>query len=545
MDLIKIKRALISVSDKTSLENLVAALQSFSCEIIATGRTRDYLLQKGYEVIDISRITGNPEAFSGRMKTLSFQIGAAILFDRERDGEEAVKLGITPIDLVVCNLYPFARAKEKGAALAELIENIDIGGPTLIRAAAKNFHYVCILSEIDDYKMFLKDLSDHKGAVSYETRFYLMRKAFNVIADYDGIIAETMDERGNDPSLRLCFEKALTLRYGENSHQQGFLFRQRGMGKSLYDLELLHGRELSYNNISDINSAVNSLKGIPGIACSIVKHNNPCGIASGINQHSVLKFAWEGDPVSAFGSVIAFNSELTLESAEFFQLNALDKSKRKFIEVITAPSFNEDALRYLQFHENLRLIRYDPSFDEMGLDYRFLANSLLMQDRDGKLYNSLEFATKERIALKSWQSLIEFGLNVVRQIKSNAICIVREVESGYMQLLGMGAGQPNRLISTRLALEKSRDNLLREFHAFRNGAFLDQECEDYCSNQLAKSILLSDAFFPFPDNVEIAAANGIKIIVQPGGSLRDKKVIKRADELGICMIFTGIRHFRH
>ncbi len=380
MDTIKIKRALLSVSDKAGIETLAKALVGFGCEIISTGGTKKVLEAAGISVTDISEVTGNPEAFSGRMKTISFQIESALLFDREKDAAEADSLDIQPIDMVVCNLYPFERVKNQGANFETLIENIDIGGPTMVRAAAKNFKYVAIATDPRDYPDLVSELKENDGALSYDTRFKLMRGAFNATADYDAMIATTMDETAGELSLRMAYSQAKELRYGENSHQSAFFLRKNQAADSLYDINVLHGKELSFNNIIDMNSAIDSVRDLKQSGCAVIKHNNPCGLSSGEDQRRVFEQAWAGDPVSAFGSVIAFNSMLTLNTVKFLELDNENKMLRKFVEVIVAPAFEEATLEYLYRHKNLRVVEYDPVRLTPERDIKFLHNALLLQN---------------------------------------------------------------------------------------------------------------------------------------------------------------------
>ena len=533
-----IKTALISVSDKTGITELAKALKKYEIEIISTGGTKKVLEEAGIEVTDISSVTGNPEAFGGRMKTISFNIESALLFDREKDTEEAAKLGIKPIDLVVCNLYPFEKVMKEGADFETLIENIDIGGPTMIRAAAKNFKYVNVLTDVSDYKRFAKEIERGRGATSYKYRKELMAKAFNHTADYDAMIAQVMDAQIDKLSFRLNFKNGKTLRYGENSHQKAHFFRMKEAEYTYHNMNILNGKELSFNNILDISGAVNSVKDLSGVACAVVKHSNPCGLAQGKNQRQVLETAWQGDPISAFGSIIAFNTTLSKETVEFFELTNEDKSKRKFIEVIIAPKIEKDALEYLQNHKNLRVIEYNISKLPEYKDLRFINGTLLSQDIDNKLYEKLECVTEISFDIEKNKKIIEFGLNAIKNIKSNAITIVREKNGSY-HLTGMGAGQPNRLISTELALAKTKEFIKQDFTG------KEEDFEAFYKQEIKDAILISDAFFPFPDNVELAAQHGITKIVQPGGSIRDKSVIKTCNELGISMIFTGLRHFKH
>ncbi len=533
----KIKRALISVSDKTFIIPLAFLLQKNGVEIISTGGTKKHLQKAGINVVDISSVTGNPEAFGGRMKTLSFEVESALLFDRERDKDEAEELGIKPIDLVVCNLYPFEEVAKKGADFDDLIENIDIGGPTMIRSAAKNFKYVTVLTSPDDYPSFMEEFKNNQGSVSYEFRKKMMVKAFNHTADYDSVIAQSMDQETGTLSKRLHFTDGKNLRYGENGHQQAVFYRLKDAGHSLHAMEILHGKPLSYNNILDVTGALYSVREMQSPACAVVKHSNPCGLAEGENLREVLEKAWLGDPVSAFGSVIAFNRKVDKSTVEFFRLDAEDKSKRKFIEVIVAPGYEQDALAYLKQHKNLRILVYNPGDLPVSPDYRFVPGGLLEQTPDDKLYEKLETVSGDFSQIS--QELIDFGLKAVKNIKSNAIAIVGE-KKGYRYLMGMGAGQPNRLVATKLAIEKAREFLKMEWENHKN-----KDWNTFYNREISRALLISDAFFPFPDNVELAAGNGIKYIVQPGGSIRDKQVIESAKELNINMLFTGIRHFKH
>ncbi len=534
----QIKKALLSVSDKTGIVNLAQILTQNGVEIISTGGTKTVLETAGISVTDISDVTGNPEAFGGRMKTISFQIESALLFDREKDAVEALNLQIAPIDLVVCNLYPFAKVLSQGADFDTLIENIDIGGPTMLRAAAKNFKYVVTLTQPADYDVFVSEFVTNKGATTFEFRKLMMSKAFNHTADYDALIAQTMDKSLGIESLRLAFENGKTLRYGENSHQNAMFYREKEVENTFHDMEILHGKELSYNNILDISGAVNSINELSDFACSIIKHSNPCGLAQGENQRKALETAWQADPISAFGSIIAFNQKVSLSTAQFFELTHEDKTKRKFIEVIIAPDYEPEALVYLQNHKDLRILKYHPEHLPENKDLRYINGTLLSQDYDQVLYEKMDVVTNQVFDLEKYKELIAFGLKAIKNIKSNAIAVVGIRHNQYF-LMGMGAGQPNRLISTELALRKAESFLKAEF----NGS--DNDFPNYYQTEISKAILISDAFFPFADNVEMAFEKGIKTIVQPGGSIRDKSVIEKCNELKINMIFTGIRHFKH
>ncbi len=533
---IPIRKALISVSDKTDLLPIAQHLHQLGCEIISTGGTGKKLIEAGIPITDISKVTGNPEAFGGRMKTISFNIESALLFDREKDKEEAANLDIEAIDLVICNLYPFKKVLDAGGDFETLIENVDIGGPTMLRAAAKNFKYVTVITDPSDYAKVISELSERNGAVSYGTRKKLMQKVFNHTADYDSMIAVAMDQQNGEDSMRLSFKGGKELRYGENSHQKAFYYKEEGAENSLYDMKVLHGKALSFNNILDINGAIESVRALSGVACSVIKHSNPCGLCEGSDQKTVLENAWAGDPISAFGSIIAFNTPLEKATAEFFQLDAADRSKRKFVEVVVAPKISEDALAYLQKHKNLRVIEYDLNQANKGMDLRYMNGSLLVQDLDQELHNKMECVTEGTFDLEANKGLIEFGLKAISNIKSNSIVIVRQ-KGDSLQLLGMGAGQPNRLVATKLAIEKSNENLAKEYKG--------DDLAAYQASEIGQAILISDAFFPFADNVELAGQFGIKAIVQPGGSIRDKEVISTCNDLGIAMVMTGLRHFKH
>jgi len=535
--MLKIKRALLSVSDKTGIVNLAQVLNTLGCEIISTGGTRKKLEEANIPVTEISTVTGNPEAFGGRMKTISFNIESALLYDRVKDAEEAKSLGIEPIDLVVCNLYPFAEVLKKGADFETLIENIDIGGPTMIRSAAKNFSGVAVVVQPNDYKALIEELNSSQGNLSLATRKSLMRKAFNHTADYDALIATTMDKEDGKESFRLNFENGKTLRYGENSHQKAILYHEKDSVGALSSLNQFHGKALSFNNILDINGAIESVDDCSLSACSVVKHSNPCGLAEGEeNQRKLIELAWAGDPISAFGSIIAFNRKLELATAQFLALDAEDRSKRKFVEVVIAPEFEPEAVEYLQKHKNLRIIQFDFSHLSNYKDIRYFNGALLVQGKDDQLHEKLECVTDTNVDVSADKGLIEFGLRAIKNIKSNSIAIVRKHKGAY-QLLGMGAGQPNRLIATMLAVQKSGENLAREYSG--------SDFNSYHKNELANAFLISDAFFPFDDNVRLAAEAGIRKIVQPGGSIRDKEVIATCNEKGVAMVMTGIRHFKH
>ncbi len=532
------RRALLSVFDKSGIVPLASRLLEHGYQLISTGGTAATLKAAALPITPIQQVSGNPESFGGRMKTISFAVEAAILFHRERDAAEARGLGIEPIDVVVCNLYPFRQAWEHGLSMEELMEKVDIGGPTMLRAAAKNHAFVAAICDPSDYPAIMRELDSNSGTISPETRRNLMRKAFNHTADYDSTIAVAMDQSAGRRSIRLAFGDPRPLRYGENSHQSAIFLRQKHQEHSMHDMELLGGKALSYNNIMDIHAATQTAAALPHQACVVVKHTNPCGIAVGPRQGILLKAAWEGDPVSAFGSVIAFNRGLRADSLLHLNLDAPEKRRRKFVEVVAAPAFDPDARAYLASNKNLRIVRYQPQQLLQPEIYQFLPGALLVQNRDGRLLEHLDWVTRSRPEQVD-EELLGFGLLAVTQVKSNAIVVVRRREDSVMQLLGMGAGQPNRVDSVRLALERARKNLQLEQQADPAAP------AEHVALEMARSMLVSDAFFPFPDNVEQAAAAGIHILVQPGGSIRDRAVIRRCEQLGLSMAMTGLRHFKH
>ncbi len=536
-----IKTALISVWDKTGVLELAAKLHQFGTRIISTGGTAKALREAGIPVTDISEITKKPEAFGGRMKTLSYEVASGILFDRTRDADEAARLAIDPIDMVVCNLYPFCEYRDKGLPLNELIEYVDIGGPTMIRAAAKNFRGVAVLTRPGDYAAIIQELDANQGALGLETRTKLMRIAYSQTAAYDSAIADHMDTLAGEPSVRLHYTGAEHLRYGENPHQQAVYFSGNDQYPGFRGMEILGGKEISYNNLVDLAGALDAVADLEEPSVAIIKHTNPCGISSAPNLQQAFELAWAADPVSAFGSVIAFNRTLTLDAARFLDLDHEDKGKRKFVEIVVAPQFETGVVEYLKKHKALRILKLDPKTNRPAKELKFVRGSLLVQDNDEKLFEKLEQVTQYGTGPID-EPLLKFGLVAVRQVKSNSIVVVRRTGDA-MQLLGMGSGQPNRVNSTSLAMERSVATLEAEYDA--QGGPAGEAKDLYVKQQLGLAYLVSDAFFPFPDSVRLAAAYGIRAVFQPGGSIRDKEVIQACDELHVAMVMTGIRHFRH
>jgi phosphoribosylaminoimidazolecarboxamide formyltransferase / IMP cyclohydrolase len=523
--LVKIKRALISVSDKSYLDVLAKKLSEQGVEIISSGGTRNYILGLGIDVTPIEKVTGNPEAFGGRMKTLSFQVSSSLLFRRnnESDIKQAKELGIDAIDLVVCNLYPFEETARKKASLSDLIENIDIGGPTMVRAAAKNYESVCICTNPSQYKLLLENLEKNEGSTELSLRKKLSLEAFRHTASYDSLIASELEKENGEElrTITLSPANTTTLRYGENPHQKGWVVKSP-LGEGLAQATPIQGKELSYNNLLDADAAyratcdLNFLCKAPfDSSVVIIKHSNPCGVALSSSPKRALELAWSGDPVSSFGSIICFNKEVDKGCAEFLS--------SRFVEVIIAPSFSKEALGLFAEKKNLRLIPLAPN---MGYQSEYMVRSIsggfIVQSEDSGLDENFKVVTKNSFGEKQ-QNMAHFATMVTKHLKSNAIALFKEVTDGFM-LVGAGMGNPNRLVSISQALAKAKENNITD---------------------LSDAILVSDAFFPFSDNIDATSGAGIKFIIQPGGSIKDKEVIEAADKTGTAMIFSGRRHFRH
>ncbi len=537
-----VKRALLSVSDKTGIAEFARGLESLGVKIISTGGTAKTLRDAGIEVTDVSEVTGFPEMMGGRVKTLHPRIhgGLLCLRDSEEQMAEAVKEDISLIDMVAVNLYPFEMTVSKeGVELEEAIENIDIGGPTLLRSAAKNYRSVIVISDPSDYGHVLKELRS-SGIVSDSTRAALGVKAFRHTADYDAAIDIYMSKTLlGEEVLRLKFTDGMKLRYGENWHQKAYFYKEPLIkGPSLGKVAQLHGKELSYNNYVDADNALQTVKelGNSSPAVAIVKHNNPCGLATGSTLLRALKAAWDGDPVSAYGSIICTNEAFDLEAAAF--LNG------KFIEIILAPDFKPDALEYLRNKsENLRLLKLPELREAFGTEYvyKYIIGGMLKQSRDMGLYEKWESVTDIPYP-EDKRSLSEFCLKACKSTKSNAVILAREYEPGFFMVLAMGAGQPNRVDSIRkLAATKAVENL-RIIYEREN---LGIPFEKFYRKTMSECVMASDAFFPFDDSIIHAAESSIRYIVSPGGSIRDGEVIATANRLGVAMVFTGMRHFLH
>jgi len=517
----KVKRALISVSDKFGIMDFAKGIEKLGIEILSTGGTAKLLRDGGVKVRDVSEFTGFPEMLDGRVKTLHPKIHGGLLGRRNNPDhvKQMKEHGIEPIDLVVVNLYPFEQTVAKhGCTLEDAIENIDIGGPTMLRSAAKNYADVAVVVSPRDYGRVLEEIQK-TGEVSGKTRFELCRTVFIHTARYDSAISAWLDNQVPDDEktrfpniLTLQFEKVQNLRYGENPHQQGAFYREFGRKEpSVAYAKQHHGKEMSFNNFLDANSALELAKEYEQIAAVIVKHNNPCGVATGLTPADAYRKARECDPVSAFGGVLAFNRMVDLETAK--------EITSTFVEVVVAPEFAPDALQELKRKRDIRLLDIGPKIagTPEGMDMKKIVGGLIYQDRDlGKITDirKLTVATRRKPTDEEYGGLA-FAWKVCKHVKSNAIIFTTTDRT-----IGIGAGQMSRLDSVRLAVAKAQF-------------------------PLKGTMLASDAFFPFRDGLDEAAKAGVAAVIQPGGSIKDQEVIEAANEHGIAMIFSGMRHFRH
>jgi len=531
MSLRVIRRALLSVSDKTGLVDLARALTKYGVELISTGGTRKALSDAGLPVRDISDVTGFPEILDGRVKTLHPRVHAGILAVRDNAEHRATleKQSIAPIDMVVCNLYPFEKTvATPGSSHEDIIENIDIGGPTMVRAAAKNFHDVAIVIHSSQYDAIVQELAANQGSLSLETRERLAAVAFARTAAYDAAVAAYFQGRqGPDraeafpAALMLAFLRKLELRYGENPHQRAAFYVEPGCTRPcIAAAEMLHGKELSFNNILDLDSAYNLVREFTVPAAVVIKHNNPCGAAVGETLAEAFQRAYEGDPLSAFGGVLGFNRELDEATA------TLITEPNRFIECVIAPGYSDAAFKLLTtrptWKKNVRILRTAPLHQPeaqarpASLDLRRVDGGLLVQSRDqaGDDFAAAKVVSKRLPSDREYADL-RFAWLVAKHVKSNAIVLAKE-----NMVVGVGAGQMSRVDSVHMAVRKAGD-------------------------RVKGSVLASDAFFPFRDNVDEAARAGVAAIVQPGGSVRDQDSIAACDEHGLAMVFTGVRHFRH
>lgn len=503
------KFALISVSDKRNIVEFAQTLNHHNYQILATGNTARLLLENKIDCIEISDYTSFPEIFSGRVKTLNPKIFGGILMRRDNpnDIKQAEQNNILPIDIICVNLYPFPQVVNRSDIdLDEKIENIDIGGPSLIRASAKNYNYVSVLTNPDQYDNFLEELKS--GGVSLETRKRLAYDAFSYTSYYDTLIANFFEKEFNEPKthIRLNYKASFPLRYGENPHQNAFLF-----GEFENYFEVMHGKELSYNNIVDLTAAVELVNDLDKNACAIIKHTNPCGAALGKDIFDAYIRALSCDPVSAFGGIVAFNEEVDERTAE--RLNEI------FLEIICAPSYSAKALELLVTKKNRRLVKMKKNSEPGQLQVKSVPGGLLVQEKDNsKLDNSILKYVTERKCTEDEIKNLKFAWVVCKHTKSNAIIYVKDSKA-----IGVGAGQMSRVDSAKIAASKAA-----QFGHDLNG-----------------SVAASDAFFPFADGLLEIVSHGATAVIQPGGSVRDDEVIKAADEKNISMIFTGIRNFKH
>ena len=513
-----IKRALISVSDKTGIVEFSRELQKLGIEIISTGGTAKTLADAGISVVSVSDLTGFPECLDGRVKTLHPKVHGGILAMRNNPEhmKQIKSLGIDPIDMVVINLYPFKQTILKGhIELEEAIENIDIGGPTMLRAAAKNYQDVTVLVDPKDYADVLRELKDASD-ISVKTKFKLAYKVFEHTAHYDALIAKYLrDKLGEEffpEALTLTYEKVQDLRYGENPHQKAVFYKEVGANIGcLTNAKQLHGKELSYNNINDANGALDLLKEFDEPTVVAVKHANPCGVASADNIFDAYVRAYEADPVSVFGGIIAANREIDARTA--------DEINKIFIEIVIAPSYSDEALEILSRKKNIRVLKLDNINAKLPAgtyDMKKIAGGLLVQEYNNELLHTskLEIVTEKKPDDKEMEDLI-FAMKVVKHTKSNGIALAKDKQS-----VGVGPGQTNRIMAAKVAIE-------------------------YGGEKTKGAVMASDAFFPFPDCVEAAAAAGITAIIQPGGSVKDQESIDACNKYGIAMVFTGMRHFKH
>ena len=516
-------RALISVSDKSGIVEIAKELEALGVEIISTGGTYKKLKDAGVTAVEVSEITGFPECLDGRVKTLHPAIHGGLLAMRSKPShmKQLADLNIQTIDIVIVNLYPFKTTiLKEGVTRAEAVENIDIGGPTMLRSAAKNYQDVLVIVDPSDYDKVLKELKED-GKVSLDTRLYLMHKVFMHTSAYDTMIAEYLKQERNDltlpENLTMTFEKVQDMRYGENPHQVAAFYREIGNKKgSITDAEQLNGKELSFNNINDTNGALELLKEFTEPTVVACKHGNPCGVGSADNICDAWKKAFAADKVSIFGGIVVLNRELTLDMAE--------EMMKVFLEVVVAPSYDEKALKLLQTKKNVRLLQL-PGIDvpqaEGAYDLKKVNGGLIVQTIDSKLLveDDLKVVTDRAPSEKEMEDLL-FAWRVVKFVKSNGIALAKD-----KQTVGIGPGQVNRVWATKQAI--------------------DHAAELIGEDATKGAVLASDAFFPFDDCVEAAQQAGIRAIIQPGGSIRDEDSIKKCNEYGIAMVFTGMRHFKH
>jgi phosphoribosylaminoimidazolecarboxamide formyltransferase/IMP cyclohydrolase len=509
-------RALISVSDKAGVVEFAEELYELGVQMISTGGTLTRLVDNGIEAISVSDVTGFPECLDGRVKTLHPAVHGGILAMRDKPEhmKQIQDLNIETIDIVAINLYPFKETiMKQGVSLEESIENIDIGGPAMLRAAAKNHKDVVVICDPADYPEVIRELKE-KGSVSYDTKYRLALKVFEHTAAYDALIASYLRERsgaGLPDNPTFTYEKLQDLRYGENPHQKAVYYKEVKAPKgSLANAVQLHGKELSFNNINDTNGALDALKEFSEPTVVAVKHANPCGVGSGFDILAAYKRAHDCDPTSIFGGIVAANRPIDAGTAE--EINKI------FIEIVIAPDFTEEALDILKKKQNIRLLKLEGIDEKLEnqIDLKKTSGGVLIQDADAQLFNEedLKVVTDRIPTEREMQDMI-FAMKVIKHVKSNGIVIAKDGMT-----LGIGPGQTNRIWAAKNAIKQSLFDL-------------------------KGSVMASDAFFPFDDCVQAAGEAGITAIIQPGGSMNDEESIKKANEMGIAMVFTGMRHFKH
>ena len=516
-----VTRALISVSDKTGILEFAEYLTKKNIEILSTGGTAKLLADNNVPVIEVSDYTGFPEMMDGRVKTLHPKIHGGILARRGTDDAVMEEHDIPPIDLIIVNLYPFeATIAKDDCTLENAIENIDIGGPTMVRASAKNHAHVAIVVDPSDYAVIEQEMEQNTGSITHALRFDLATKAFEHTARYDGMIANYLGMKvsGEESTFPRTFNLQLnktpiTMRYGENPHQNGAFYVEPNLTEtSIATAKQIQGKELSYNNISDTDAALECVKQFTDKpACVIVKHANPCGVAYGDSLLNAYDRAFQTDPESAFGGIIAFNQELDAETAQAIV-------DRQFVEVIIAPTLSAEAVKIVSSKKNVRLLECGAFTESQSrLEYKRVNGGLLVQNADLSLYNDLTVVSERQPSEAEMEELL-FGWKIAKFVKSNAIVYVKD-----HMTIGVGAGQMSRINSARIAGIKA----------------------EHADLEVKGSSMASDAFFPFRDGIDAAAEAGITAVIQPGGSMRDEEVIAAANEHGMTMVFTGMRHFRH
>ena len=519
---VAVRRALLSVSDKTGLLDFARALAAHGVELLSTGGTAKALREAGLEVKDVSDHTGFPEMMDGRVKTLHPKVHGGLLGRAGTDDAVMAEHGIEKIDLLVLNLYPFAKVSmDPSSSFEDVIENIDIGGPAMLRSAAKNFARVAVATDPAQYAGIVAELQANAGTLSAKTRFDLAVAAFNNVAFYDACISNFLSAKQDDGSHAQFagqangnFVKVMDLRYGENPHQQAAFYRDLWPAPgSLATFTQLQGKELSYNNIADSDAAWECVRQFDAPACVIVKHANPCGVAVGAACGDAYELAYATDPTSAFGGILAFNTKLDAATCKAI----LD---RQFVEVLIAPDYEDGALEYARKKANVRVLRIPMAKPSPGfIDTKRVGSGMLMQTADDRVITRDDLKVVTRLVPTEAQFAdLLFAWKVAKFVKSNAIVYAKENRT-----IGVGAGQMSRVYSARIAGIKAHDANL----------------------QVEGSVMASDAFFPFRDGIDAAAEAGIKAVIQPGGSMRDAEVIAAADEHGLAMVFTGVRHFRH